>query len=347
MNKRYKPYFFRLTILVLLIFLIFSIFFSVTIGQASISLAQVIDVFLIKTFPSLFQNNVPDNFQEIIWNIRFPRILLALLVGASLSVIGVILQALTRNALADPYILGISSGASVGAVAVILLGFFSFFGVFSISIAAFLSGLVAFIVVLMVASQNGKITPLRIILAGVAVSYACSAITSYMVIEAKDAEAIQTVQFWLLGSLSGARWVFLPIVSLVVTISSIVLFSQARTLNAILLGEETAITLGVNIEKLRKQLIGISALNIGSVVAVSGAISFVGLVIPHIVRILVGANHTKVLPMSALVGAIFLIWADLVARTIAKPEELPIGIITSFIGAPFFMWLMRRKGQNL
>ena len=283
---------------------------------------------------------------DIIWDIRFPRVLLGALVGAGLATVGVAIQALVRNSLADPYILGVSSGASVGATLVILLGAFSLFGQYALSVAAFGGALLSVILVFFISQVGGRISTVRLLLAGIAVSMMLSAVTSFIVMTAPREEGIRSALFWMMGNLSGAKWEYLTIPAIAVTVGLIFLLVQARSLNALLMGEETASTLGINIQFFRKSLIITTAVVTGVLVAVSGAIGFVGLMIPHVVRLIVGSDHRRVLPASALIGAIFLIWADVGARMILAPEELPIGIITAMCGGPFFIWLLRRSSYT-
>jgi iron complex transport system permease protein len=337
---------YRLLILVLSIALLVSITLAVTIGPVPISPLRVWQIVLSRILTNL-QGDWSLAQVQIIWFIRFPRVLLAFLVGAGLSVVGVTLQALVRNPLADPYILGISSGASVGAVLVILFGLFTSFGVYALSIGAFAGALLSSVVVFLLALKSGRISSTRLILAGVAVSYLFSAITSFLTLKAGTGEAARRVLFWLLGGLSGAKWIdlFLPFVTLIIV--AVYLFSVRRSLNALLMGEETAITLGTDIDRFRQQLFLATSLLTGVIVAVSGSIGFVGLIMPHIVRLWVGSEHTRLLPVSLLSGGIFLIWSDVLARILIAPEELPVGIITALFGAPFFIWLLQRQSNTV
>ena len=280
---------------------------------------------------------------HIVWLIRLPRVLLAGIVGAGLSVVGATMQATVRNPLADPYLLGTSSGASVGAVLVIMLGI-NFLAPYSLSILAFAGAVGSFVIVFAMAQTGGRVSPTRLILAGVATAYVLSAITS-LILFLGDERAVRAVLFWMLGTLSGAKWSYLglPAAALLVGISFLVL--KYRAMNALLAGEETAITLGVNTQALRRQLLLLTALLTGVMVAVSGAVGFVGLMMPHIVRLVSGADHRLVLPASALAGAIFLIWVDVIARTIVQPQEIPVSVITALVGAPFFLWLLRWRRQ--
>jgi iron complex transport system permease protein len=284
--------------------------------------------------------------QTIIWEIRVPRILLGGLVGAGLAVAGATLQALVRNPLADPYLLGVSAGASLGAVATLVLGVTWLAGL-SRSAAAFLGALLALAAVLAVAGRGGRLTGGRLILAGVSVAYVFSALTSALIYASPSGEAAKGVLYWLLGGLAGARWTQLGWPAVILVGTTAWLLTQARSLNAVSIGEETATTLGVDTARFRWTLFALTSLLTGALVAVSGGIGFVGLMLPHIVRVFVGSDHRRVLPVAALVGAVFLIWVDVLARTVIAPAELPIGIITALLGAPFFLWMMGRGKWEL
>lgn len=280
---------------------------------------------------------------SIVWQIRLPRVLLGALVGAALAVCGVCLQAMVRNMLADPYLLGVTSGASTGAAAAILFGFGAGLGENALSASAFLGALAASVVVFIVARAGGRITSLRLLMAGVAVGYALYAATSFLIFAADSAEGARSVLFWLLGSLGLARWSWLlASVAVVVCLTVAILLVWNRRLDALAIGDETAHTLGVPPTRLRVQLLVVVSLCVGAVVAASGGIGFVGLVIPHVARRFVGAAHVRVVPVAALIGAIFLVWADVAARVLLEPRELPIGIITALVGAPFLLILVRR-----
>ena len=269
-----------------------------------------------------------------------PRVLLGAFAGMALAMVGVIMQATIQNPLGDPYILGLSSGASLGATFSILIGFSGVLSSFGAPLGAFLGALMASIFVYFLARIGGRITPFNMILAGMVISSICSSLTSLIIFLSKDNEGIRTVNFWMMGSLAGAEWsnIVLPIAISVIPL--IYFFTQYRNLNLMVLGDETSITLGLNIEKHRKIYMILSSLITGVIVSVCGTIGFVGIMIPHIVRLIFGTDHKTLLPFSALVGAIFLIWADVIARCAITNMELPIGIITSVIGAPFLLWLM-------
>lgn len=279
---------------------------------------------------------------NIVWLVRFPRVLLGALVGAGLAITGVALQALVRNVLADPFVLGVSSGASTGATAAILFGVGASLGASSLTGSAFIGALAATAIVLAIARSGGRLTSTRLLLAGVAVGYALSAVTSFLIFASDSREGVRAVLFWLLGSLSLARWASLPAAAVIVLASLILLVAWGRRLDAIAIGDETALALGTNPARFRIQGFVLVSICVGAVVAVSGVISFVGLVVPHVARRLVGGEHRRVLAVSALIGAIFLIWADVAARVAFQPREIPIGIVTAIVGTPFLLVLVRR-----
>lgn len=280
---------------------------------------------------------------SIVWQVRLPRAILAAVVGAGLAASGVALQAMVRNVLADPYLLGINSGASTGAAAAILFGVGAGFGEYALSLSAFFGAFASSVVVFLVARAAGRVTSLRLLLAGVAVGYALYAATSFLIFASGSAEGARSVLFWLLGSLGLARWSGPLAVAVVVIVAALVLLTlYGRRLDVLAIGDETARTLGLAPDRFRVQLLIVVALCVGVSVAVSGSIGFVGLVVPHLARRFVGATHRRVIPAAALVGAIFLIWTDVAARTVLQPQEVPIGIITSLVGAPFLLVLVHR-----
>jgi len=343
MNKKFMV--FAITLVLLLIV---SMTLAVMIGSVSITPLHVWKVIFSKI--SIFSNSIEGDWSRsqeiIIWQIRVPRVLLAAIVGAGLAVAGAAVQALVRNSIADPYILGISSGATVGATAVIILGAFAFLGIYALSVAAFLGSFIAMVLVFLLSRVGGRISIFRLLLAGMAVSFILSATSNFMLMMSKEEGGIKAVMYWMLGSLAGAKWSNLFIPAFIFVIVFVLLWLHYRQLNLLLLGEEAAVTLGVNLQQFRIQLILLVSLLTGVLVAVSGSIGFVGLIIPHIVRLFVGSNYKYVIPISALLGAVFLVWADAIARVLIAPEEMPIGIITAFCGGPFFIWLLRRNNYS-
>lgn len=290
---------------------------------------------------------IDPTVDRIVWQLRLPRAVLACIVGGGLSIIGVAMQTLVRNPLAEPYILGISSGASAGA-SLFYLGFLPplLSKTLTMPGAAFLGGLASISIVYLVARDGPHVSVARLLLAGVAMSALMASITSFVTFSSPEPDKLRAVLFWLLGSLNGARWVELPIPLLTTLLGLVTLLILARPLDAMLVGEEPAQSLGMPVEVIKKGLIGLAALVTGSLVAVSGAIGFVGLIVPHAVRLLTGVPHRRLIPLSFLAGGIFLCWADLAARTILPAQELPVGILTALCGVPFFLVLLRRRNYQ-
>ncbi len=282
----------------------------------------------------------------IIWEVRLPRVLLGAIVGTALGVAGVTLQALVRNPLAEPYILGVSSGASTGAAAAILFGVGSGLGAESVSLMAFLGALGALALVLALARSTGRITPSRMIVAGVAVGYLLSATTSLLILFADSAEGARAVMFWLLGSLANADWSTLPIGYFGMGAGMVLMYWWRRRLDLLALGDETAMASGVDPGRTRMVLVVVVALCVGFAVSLSGGIGFVGLAAPHIARRIVGPIHRHLVPASAALGAIILVWADVAARMVLQPRELPIGVVTGVLGAPVLVALVRKLPHN-
>jgi len=316
-------------------------------GSTDVSFAttyQVLAYRVVEGFGGGLSMPTPDPVAErIVWGLRLPRVLLALLVGGGLSVVGVAMQALVRNPLAEPYILGISSGASAGA-SLFYLGFLPpLLGqALSMPLAAFLGGLLAIAIVYLVAYTGTHLSVTRLLLAGVAMSALMASITSFITFSSPDPGKLRAVLFWLLGSLSGTQWGDLTGPLITTTAGTAFLLVLARPLDAMLIGEEPAYHLGIPVERLKRALILLAALMTGTLVAVAGAIGFVGLIVPHAVRLLAGVAHRRVIPLSFISGALFLVWADLSARTILPEQELPVGILTALCGVPFFLVLLRR-----
>ncbi|MFE2475989.1 iron chelate uptake ABC transporter family permease subunit [Streptomyces sp. NPDC059389] len=290
-------------------------------------------------------------FASIVWDVRMPRVLLGAVVGAGLAVAGTVLQALVRNQLADPFLLGASSGASLGAVLVIVFGAgaagtagaLGGIGALGVPAAAFAGSMGALVAVYAMARRGGTMTTGRLILAGVAVQYILSALTSLVLVLAAHPDQIRSVLFWTLGGLGGARWGELALPAAALLVGTALLIALARPLDLLLAGEEGARTLGLDTGRFRAAVFVLTSLVIGVLVAYSGAIGFVGLMVPHAARMAVGAGHRALLPVAALGGAVFLTLADLVARTAAAPEEIPVGVVTALVGGPFFLWMLRRS----
>ncbi|WP_328971807.1 FecCD family ABC transporter permease [Streptomyces sp. NBC_00239] len=283
-------------------------------------------------------------YAAIVWDVRMPRVLLGAVVGAGLAVAGTVLQALVRNQLADPFLLGASSGASAGAVAVIVLGAGAGIATsVALPAAAFAGSTFALVAVYALARRGGTMTTGRLILAGVCVQYILSALTSLVLVMAAQAEHLRSIMFWTLGGLGGARWSELGLPAAALALGTGLLLALARPLDLLLAGEEGAHTLGLDTGRFRAAVFVLTSLVVGILVAASGAIGFVGLMVPHAARMAVGSAHRRLLPVAALGGALFLTLADLAARTVAAPEEIPVGVVTALAGGPFFLWLLRRS----
>lgn len=318
---------------------------AVSIGAVEVAPARVLAIVTDHLLPGSVERSFTAVEEQIVWEFRVPRALLALLVGAGLSVVGAVLQAVVRNPLADPFLLGVSSGGALGAVLFLVYGS-AVVGGLGLSAAAFTGSLVALAVVYLLAQQGGRITPGRLLLSGVAMAYLFQSLFSYVLQQARTGQAAQRVLFWLLGSLAAARWGDLTVPFVVLSLGVGLLLIRWRPLNALVAGEETATSLGVNVTWLRAELFMVTSLLVGVLVAVTGAIAFVGLIVPHVARLLVGADHRRVLPVSAVLGACFLQVVDLAARTLQAPVELPLSIVTALVGVPFFLWLLRRRSAD-
>jgi iron complex transport system permease protein len=265
-------------------------------------------------------------------------VLTACAVGAGLAISGVVMQALTRNPLADPYLLGLSSGASFGAVSVLLLGI----GLL-LPVAAFVGAFAALLASFALAGSYGRIQPSRLILAGIAVSALFAALTSFVIFWLVTGDSYREILNWLLGSLAGSSWMTVIISFAGVLIFGVPMMTSGRVLDVFSLGDDTAASLGASVNRSRWLLLVGTALLTGAMVSVSGSIGFVGLILPHMVRLLGVTRNTSMLPLSALAGAIYLLWADTIARTLFDPRELPVGIVTALIGAPVFAVLLVRQ----
>lgn len=285
---------------------------------------------------------------QIVWQIRMPRVLMALVVGAGLAVAGAVLQAVVRNPLADPYVLGVSSGASIAAVAVLTIGGLSTVHIVSavgVSGAAFVGALATLAAVTALGRRNGRLDPARLLLAGVALSYLLQAGTSFLQLRV-GSNQLAAVLFWLLGTVSGAQWNKLAMPTVIVGVCMAWLLVQARKLNALMFGDEVAASLGIPVNRFRGQLLIVAAGLTAAVISVAGGVGFVGLIAPHCVRLLIGSDHRRLLPAAAVLGGVFLVLADAAGRFVAQPLELPLSIVTAIAGVPFFLVLLRRSGRS-
>ncbi|SHJ55650.1 iron complex transport system permease protein [Hathewaya proteolytica DSM 3090] len=341
-----KPVWF-LTMIILLIVLVSSIVFAVAMGSMEISASDIFRVVIYKLF-GIGDGTVYGKgaMPDVVWFIRLPRLILAVAVGMGLAVCGTVMQAIVKNPLADPYILGVSSGASLGATLAIMLGIGSIFGGNFVGVMGFLGAFGVSIMVMLISNIGGRSNSVKLLLSGMALSSVCSAFSSFIVYFSNDKEGIKNITYWLMGSLAGAKWESIAVVFPFVIICSIFLWTQYRTLNLMLLGDEASITLGTDLNKYRHMYLLVCSLMIGFIVYTSGTIGFVGLIVPHIVRSVFGTNHKMLLPLSALLGAILMVWADVLCRIVIPNTEIPIGILISMIGAPCFVYMMIKKSYG-
>lgn len=286
-------------------------------------------------------SNVSAIERQIVWDVRVPRVLLGAVVGAALSTSGTVIQAVVRNPLGDPYLLGIVPGASLGAVAVIVgvgVGAASV----SLSAAAFLGAMLAFVLTFVLGKEHGRWPPARLVLSGVAVGYLLSSATFFLQIRATPNQ-VQRVLFWSLGSVAGADWSDVALLGPIAALSLAWLLLQGARLNALSAGDDLAASLGISVGRFQLWLMACVALLTGVTVSLVGGIGFVGLMIPHIARLLVGADHRRILVAAAFIGAVFMVLVDIAARMLLQPTELPISVVTAAVGAPFLLWLLRSE----
>ncbi|MGR3838653.1 MAG: FecCD family ABC transporter permease [Cognatishimia sp.] len=320
--------------------LLASVTMAVSVGAVSVPASTVWGVILNKLSPELIETTWSNGRAAIVWDIRFPRALLAAMVGAGLAAVGASLQAVTRNPLADPHLLGISSGGAFGAI-LALLHTGLFLGLLTVPLMAFAGSLLATALVLGVSNFAAATSADRLVLTGVAISFIIMAGVNILIFLG-DPRATHTVVFWMLGGLGLAHWAHLIYPFAILLPCLIWLYLRSSDLNAMTIGDETAATLGLNVVQFRLSVFVVGALITGVMVAFSGIIGFVGLMVPHIARLLVGGDYRKLVPVSAFIGGIFVLWADIAARTIMAPEDMPIGIVTGLIGGCFFVWLLKR-----
>ena len=344
MRNRSKEISVALVMLLLAVLLVLAFLWALSIGTVKLSFVQIYEG-IVNQFTSgmAIETAGQGPVHDIIWLLRLPRLVLAALVGMGLSVCGVIMQAVVKNPLADPYILGISSGASLGATAAILLGIGVALGENFVGIAAFIGAFAMSLGVLFISNLGGRSNSIKLLLGGMALSAVCGAFSSFIVYFANNKEGMQSIAYWMMGSFAGAKWENLMIIAPIVILAVLFLWTQSRMLNLMLLGDESALTLGTDLHIYRQIYLLVSSLIVGFVVYSAGMIGFVGLVVPHVIRMLVGTDHKKLIPVSALTGAIFLVVADGLCRIIIPRTELPIGILISLIGAPCFVYLMIKK----
>lgn len=338
----------KISFIFLLFMLVSSIILCSTLGTANISFLESLHI-IVKNTPligNLFHYEFPISHKLIVLNIRLPRIMLASLVGMGLSIVGASFQAMFKNPMADPYVLGISSGSALGAsIAIILALDNSFSGLGLTTLMAFVGALITTLIVYNIAKTGSKLPVNTLLLAGISVSFLFSSIISLiMVFNRKELEKII---FWMLGSVSAASWKQVTVLIPFIFVGLMIFMSLSRDLNIMLTGDDTAKSLGIEVENMKKIILVVSSLVVAACVSFSGIIGFVGLIIPHIFRLILGPDHRVLIPFSAVGGAIFMILSDTLARTMASPAEIPVGAITSVIGAPYFIYLLIKNKKKV
>lgn len=349
-NKRNKssPFLFALLFTIIII----SLLFALGTGAVSIPPRQTLLIlgeripYVNRIFFSIPNKAISESQRAIVFDLRLPRALLALLIGSSLAVAGTTFQGLFNNPMADPYIIGVSAGASLGATIAIALGLrLNFFQLGTIPLCAFFSALLTIKIVYKVAKVGERVPIMNLILSGVAVGSFLSAVASLFTYFSD--RRLHQIVFWMMGSLTNRGWNHLRVSIPYVIFGYVVILFFARDLNALLLGEEPAQHLGIEVEKVKRYLILAASLLTATAVAISGLIGFIGLIIPHATRLVVGPDHRVLIPASAFTGAIFLLWIDTLARILLPPLELPVGLLTAFVGGPFFIYLLHKRKDNL
>lgn len=331
----------------LIALLVLSILLSASIGQVEIPLSDTFKILMDRLFHVKLAGyaEIPSAYFNVVWMIRFPRALIAAAVGIGLSLCGIVMQAAVENPLADPYILGISSGATLGATFALMVGVgtLPLIGQASVSASAFAGALLASFLVLFFANIGGHATGAKLVLSGTVINSMFSAFSNIMIYFANNAQALQNITFWIMGSTASATWSKVPAILVIVALTALFFLTQSNTLNLMLMGEEAATTLGINLTFWRRVYLIIASLITGILVSGCGMIGFVGLVIPHISRAIFGANHRVLTPYTILFGGIFMVLTDLLSRSLVSGSEVPVGIITAALGAPVFLYMLLKK----
>lgn len=329
--------------LFLVILIILSIPFTSFMGSANLSMRDVIEVYIHKLMPDS-SSTIPKSFINIVWELRLPRAVLGICVGGGLALCGAVMQALTGNVMAEPYTLGVASGASfMAALSIATMGHIAGISGVSPSIAAFVGAFAAMMLVYGIATDVYGVSGTRLVLTGIGISMICSAMTQLVISFAGSEKKVQSIVYWSMGSIAGARWDNLLLPFITFLFGGIILCFHAEKINLLAMGNETATILGADVGGLQKRLILIVSAITGVMVASTGTIGFIGLIIPHTVRFLIGADNRKILPVIMLSGALFTMWIDAIARTILSPKELPIGVLTALLGGPFFLILLKKN----
>jgi len=327
-------------VFVLCLILCISLVTALQFGAKFISLDQIISALM-----SMIDANTTASMTDtIITDIRLPRLIYSVLTGIGLSLVGLLMQTVTRNALADPYVLGVSSGASTGAVFAIIMGGLPFLGQYNTPIFAALGAALSIILVLLCVGKSNS--PVKLILIGMGMTGVFSALTMMIIYGAKHEAQVRSAMFWLLGSFAGIQWNDLPLTAIIITLFMLYIYMFNQDLDVLLLGNHEAAQMGLSVKQLQLSIVIISSVVIATLVSKVGVVGFIGLIIPHLARIIGGPKHKHTLLFSALIGSIVMIWSDVLSRALYSPEEIPIGVLTSLLGAPLFIWIIMNRYKH-
>ena len=327
-------------VFVLCLILCISLVTALQFGAKFVSLDQIISALI-----SMIDANTKASMTDtIITDIRLPRLIYSVLTGIGLSLVGLLMQTVTRNALADPYVLGVSSGASTGAVFAIIMGGLPFLGQYNTPIFAALGAALSIILVLLCVGKSNS--PVKLILIGMGMTGVFSALTMMIIYGAKHEAQVRSAMFWLLGSFAGIQWGDLPLTAIIITLFMLYIYMFNQDLDVLLLGNHEAAQMGLSVKQLQLSIVIISSIVIATLVSKVGVVGFIGLIIPHLARIIGGPKHKHTLLFSALIGSIVMIWSDVLSRALYSPEEIPIGVLTSLLGAPLFIWIIMNRYKH-
>ena len=327
-------------VFVLCLILCISLVTALQFGAKFISLDQIISALM-----SMIDANTTASMTDtIITDIRLPRLIYSVLTGIGLSLVGLLMQTVTRNALADPYVLGVSSGSSTGAVFAIIMGGLPFLGQYNTPIFAALGAALSIILVLLCVGKSNS--PVKLILIGMGMTGVFSALTMMIIYGAKHEAQVRSAMFWLLGSFAGIQWSDLPLTAIIITLFMLYIYTFNQDLDVLLLGNHEAAQMGLSVKQLQLSIVVISSIVIATLVSKVGVVGFIGLIIPHLARIIGGPKHKHTLLFSALIGSIVMIWSDVLSRALYSPEEIPIGVLTSLLGAPLFIWIIMNRYKH-
>lgn len=326
--------------LILCVILCISLVTALQFGSTFISLDQIIPALMAMMDP----NATTSMTNTIITDIRLPRLIYSVLTGIGLSLVGLLMQTVTRNALADPYVLGVSSGASTGAVFAIIMGGIPLLEAFNTPVFAALGAALSIILVLLCVGKSNS--PVKLILIGMGMTGIFSALTMMIIYGAKHEAQVRSAMFWLLGSFAGIQWGDLPLTAIIVTLFMLYIYMFNQDLDVLLLGNHEAAQMGLSVKQLQLSIVIISSIVIATLVSKVGVVGFIGLIIPHLARIIGGPKHRNTLLFSALIGSIVMIWSDVLSRALYSPEEIPIGVLTSLLGAPLFIWIIMNRYKH-